>query len=686
MERSGLLVSAITRAPMLRVVVPFMAGMVLARGTAFPLAWYWAAAALPGAAGAFLWKRHLRYAWRWLPGACFMVLFLALGGLRGRLASPEVKEVHLGHIGPLAEGFEVELTELSTVKDRYFRAWAVARSALVHGAPTGAEGTMLLTLMRDSGQAVPRPGDQLLVRGTLEAMDRVPDPGGFDQRSWAAFHGAHHALFAPVNRWRLLREGHRTPGFFEAAAARVAQWLRDAQLPPRESALAKAILLGLRDELEPEQNQDFVRSGTIHVLAVSGSHVGIIFLALMHMLAWMGQRRWKRLLRGTLILAVLWFYAGLTGFSPSVLRATLMFSLFALAETARWRTGPLNSLAAAAFLLLMWDPGMAWQIGFQLSFLAVLGIVVFYGPLHLLWAPPNAVIGFFWSLLLVSLAAQAFTAPLCLYLFHAFPVWFLPANMVIVGLVGLGVYAAFAVVALHAVPVLGPVLSLALGGLLSLLGATTGFFAHLPMAYPAVRVGWWGMCGLYALLALGSAWVLLGHRLARMGTCCMLLVLLAGWAWTANQRHVHSTFTVYDDREGTMLSWTEGRHLHVFRTEATRRWDAKIEAHVRSEGLSRIRVTDSLPVALIAGDLRVGIHAVNRPAAGPAGGGDLLVFHGSGRMVPGFIRDLPPATGATVVLCGDLSGPARRRLLQWAKGQAARVHDVKAEGAYVGLP
>jgi competence protein ComEC len=686
MERSGLLVSAITRAPMLRVVLPFIAGLVLAHGSALPLAGYWAIAAALGAAGAILWKRHLRFAWRWIPGVCFMLLFFALGGLRGRLASSAGREWHLDHIGPPAAGLEVELTEVSTVKDHYFRAWAVARTALVSGGATKAEGGLLLTLMRDSGQAVPRPGDRLLVRGPLEAIDRVPDPGGFDQRRWAEFHGARHALFAPADQWRLLREGHRVPGFFEAAAARVAHWLREARLPPREAALAKAILLGLRDEMEPDQNQDFVRSGTIHVLAVSGSHVGIIFLALMYVMAWMGKRRWKRLLRGMFILAALWFYAGLTGFSPSVLRATLMFSLFALAETVRWRTAPLNSLAAAAFLLLMWDPGMAWQLGFQLSFLAVLGIVVFYPPLHLLWAPPNAVVGFFWSLLLVSLAAQPFAAPLCLWTFHAFPVWFLPANMVIVGLVGLGVYGAFAVVALHGVPVLGPALSLALSGLLSLLGAATGFFAHLPLAYPAIRVGWWGLCGLYVLLALGSAWVLLGHRLARMGTCCMLLVLLVGWAWTANQRNAQRAFTVYDDREGTMLSCTDGRRLHVFRTAATERLDGKIEAQVRSDGLIQVQVTDSLPTALQAGDLGVRIYAVNRPAGSRAGGGDLLVFHGDGHLASGFIRMLPPAAGSTVVLCGDLSAHARRQLRQWATDQGAGVHDAKADGAYVAKP
>lgn len=684
MYRNSELTSAIVRAPMVRVVLPFMIGLLLANGQGIPLAWIWGVVIASLIWSYLFWTTRLAFSWRWLPGIAFMLAFLALGVLRQRLASVELREGSVGSLIRSADGFEVQVEEMSSVKERSIRAWVDVRSALMEGRAEPAHGRLLLTLMRDSIRSVPKKGDLLLVSGHPEAIDRVPDPGGFDQRKWAAYHGSTAALFATAGHWKLLKGNERAPGFFDAASTRVAQWLHDAGLPPREGALAKAILLGLRDELEPEQNQAFVRSGTIHVLAVSGSHVGIIFIALTGAFAWIGKGRWPRILRGCLILAALWSYAGLTGFTPSVLRATVMFTLFTIAEMVRWRIDSLNSLAAAAFLLLMWDPSMLGQLGFQLSFLAVLGIIVFYRKIHTLWAPPDRVSRFFWSLLAVSLAAQGFTVPLCLFTFHAFPVWFLPANMAIVGLVGLGVYGAFAVVIFHAVPVLGPMLSLALKGLLVLLGSATVFFSSLPAAYPAVRIGWWGMMGMYLLLAFFSAWVMLGSRIARTATFAALAVLLCGWAWTAHGRSAQRGLTVYDDREVTMVSVLRGRTLVVYRTAASERSDRKIEDHCRIAGIRQVMVHDSLPQWIQAGEDRIGSFRVDRPMPGPIDPATtLMVFYGGDRMDRGFTADLSKGASPPCVLAADLRPYARNKVREWVGTGSVPVHDMREEGAYV---
>lgn len=123
-------------------------------------------------------------------------------------------------------------------------------------------------------------------------------------------------------------------------------------------------------------------AGTIHILAVSGTHVGFIYLMLLFMFRWWGGGHKARLLRGVIILLALWCYAGLTGGSPSVLRATIMFTLFTLAGMSRQRASPLNSLFSAAFILLLADPHMLVEIGFQLSFLAVLGLILFHAPIE----------------------------------------------------------------------------------------------------------------------------------------------------------------------------------------------------------------------------------------------------------------------------------------------------------------
>ncbi|HQV37977.1 MAG: ComEC family competence protein [Flavobacteriales bacterium] len=682
MHGSGTFTSAIIRAPLLRAVIPFILGLVLGLWLPISFTTGWAAVLLALGLWAFLAFRKQQYGSRWASGVALFVLLLAFGGLWQRLHSAESREDHVGRLAANASGWKVEVTEVASAKERTVRVWAEVRAAFVDGKAVPASGRMLVTLLRDSTRETPKNGDRLLLASRATAIERVPNPGGFDVRQWAAGHGAGHECFAPDDRWSVLGSRPGGLGFFEKARGRISGWLLRSGLPDRERALVKAILLGMRDELEPEQNQAFVRSGTIHVLAVSGTHVGIIYIAVLWGLLFLGKDQRGRLIRGCAALVALWLYAGITGFSPSVLRATVMFSLFTLAEMSRARSESLNSLACAAIVLLLWDPSMLLQLGFQLSFLAVLGIAVFYRPIHLVWAPPNAVASFFWSLIVVSLSAQAFTIPLCLYVFHAFPVWFLPANMAIVGLVGAGVYGGIALLALHAVPVIGPFIATLMKWLLLLLGWLSGFFAGLPGAYPAVRIGFWGMVGLYLLLVFVAAWMLQHSKWARSATLATVAALLFSWGWTAHQRNAQRSFAVYNDRDGTVAVFVQGRTLHVFADGATTWTERSIQDQVRRAGIEQEVRVDSLPRYVSQGGSRYDFLPVERTVeeldrtAAPR----TVVMHGKGWL---DLAVLPDHGSTLWVLSADMSGRQRSMMRRWGEKQGAAVFDIRQAGAYV---
>lgn len=680
MQNRDELPRAFIRAPMLRLVLPFIAGLVAGSVYTAGLGVVWALVLLLALCWCFAAFRKQRFRSRWSTGLAFYLLVFGFGVLWQRLHAVHLRPDHISRAGG-ATGWEVAVDEVASMNDRTVRAWVSVRAAVAGGKVQAASGSMLATLVRDTVQGDPQVGDRLLLEGKAEPIDRVPDPGGFDVRRWAADRGAFHECYAPLGHWMFINRAH-SPGFFAHARNRITEWLHHCGLPDRERALVKAILLGLRDELEPEQNQAFVQSGTIHALAVSGSHVGIIYIAVLWGLSLMGKGRWGRIFRASLILAALWGYAGLTGFSPSVLRATLMFTLFTIAESTRWRVGSLNSLASAAFVLLLWDPSMLRQLGFQLSFLAVLGIIIFYRPVHALWAPNTMVGRFFWSLLVVSLVAQLFTFPLCLYVFHAFPVWFLPANMAIVGLVGLGVYGGVLLLVLHAVPVLGTFITALMTWLLVLLGWLSGFFSGLPAAYPAVRIGFWGMVGLYALLALGAMWIMQGKRWARVPALAVLAMLLFGWAWTARQRNAQQQFAVYADRDGLACAFVQGRTMHVFTENASPWTERSIRDHARIAGVREVIRTDSMPQWLSAGTRAFGFVPLARRKsrmewpAEPS----TVIFHGKGWL---DMDGLGTLHSATWVLAADLPGSARGRMKRWAAEHAVAVHDVRQAGAYV---
>ncbi|MBS1581189.1 MAG: ComEC/Rec2 family competence protein [Bacteroidetes bacterium] len=682
MSGSGTFKSAWLRAPMLRAALPFIGGLLVGRSGTLPVPVAWGMVIAGAAAWVFLAYRRTDFAHRWWRGAALVPMLFAFGLLWQRLHTPEE---HVDDVAryPEADGWRAAVLEVASSNARTVRLWTRADAAFIAGKARPVSGRLLLTLLLDSAGPVPAIGDRLLVDAAALPLQRVPDPGGFDQAAWARSYGVTHGCFAPAGRWRIAERASGWAAWFEGARRQVSAWLVRSGLPDRERALAKAVLLGLRDELDADQRAAFARSGTMHVLAVSGSHVGLIYAAFLWGLAFLGRKPGARWGRGLLILAALWAYAGLTGLTPSVLRATVTFSVFTLAEMLRRRTEPLNSLALSAFVLLLWDPGMLVQLGFQLSFLAVLGIALFYRPLVQAWTPPHAVAAFFWSLFAVSLAAQAFATPLSLLVFQAFPTWFLPANMVIVGLVSLGVYGGALLVAVHAVPVLGPLMTFALEALLRLLGGASAFFADAPGAYPAVRIDAAQCLGLYALLLLLAAWWFQRWWWARQGGLVVLLALLLSWGWSARVHRDQRQFVVYDDRKALACAFVEGRSMAVFAERPDAYLVRRVEQHRRAVGVEHVVRVDSIPGRVDAQGTCLLFFSDGLPPTVPADPAVTTVCIVRGGSPAGTFGEGRPPGMLQVVLAPGIRGRQREAWRRWCAAEGVPLHDVRADGAYV---
>lgn len=682
MDGSTTFKGALLRAPMLRLAVPFVVGLVMAASLPKVEPWIPLVALVLACAGwAVLAWRPWSYRRRWCTGVTFPLVSVLLGWCTHQAREPLDRADHLSRFGEAQQGWRVTVQELVSEQRHVVRFWARVDAVVADGRARRATGGLLVTWMKDSSDHVPAPGHRLVIMGRVSPLDRVPDPGGFDPRAWAASRQVYHECFVRTGSAVPLAQVGGWTTLFEDMRQRIGQWLRGSGLPARERALVKAVLLGLRDEMDAGQKDDFIRSGTVHVLAVSGSHVAIIYVALWWALGFFGGDVRGRWARGLVILAALWCYAGITGLSPSVLRATITFSLVTVAQMAGARTGALNSLAAAGFLLLFGDPGMLSQVGFQLSFLAVLGIVMFYRPLLDRWSAPGPVFGYFWSLLCVSLSAQVFTLPLTLYVFHAFPVWFLPANLIVVGLVTLGVYGGIALLVFHQVPVLGPALALLMEALLRLLGATAGFFADLPGAYPTMHVGGVQCVALYVLLLAAAAWMLGVARWAKWPAVVALAVfLVGGWA-QVHERNRQAHFVVYDDRSHVLTSVVQGRAMVAFAAGADPRLLGKVERHRRALGLDTVVWEMELPAAVSVPGGRVifdpvpsSCFEVNEEV--------VLVLTADQRYDLEAVRERLTRVDQVVLL--PTMPPARRSWVRsWCRDRAIRVHDVKLQGAYV---
>jgi competence protein ComEC len=267
--------------------------------------------------------------------------------------------------------------------------------------------------------------------------------------------------------------------------------LRRQGLENQEFALAAALLLGYTSDIEGKLKSSFAASGTMHVLSVSGMHVGTIFLFLEWLLAFTSGVSRGRLLKSSLQITGIWIYAAITGFSPAVMRASLCLSLICIGRNLKRKPEMLNVVCASLLILLATDPSLLFDLGFQLSYLAVCGIVIMYPPIYHLFAVRNRFTDKMWSLAALSVAAQIATFPLSLYYFHRFPNYFFISNLVAVPLSNAIIIAGIGLLAFAGIPVLGFIFSQSVHYMLKGLILVISWLASLPGAvssgfYPSV--------------------------------------------------------------------------------------------------------------------------------------------------------------------------------------------------------
>lgn len=686
----------------MRIAVPFILGIVVAMWFPSVLAVLVIALVLATIAAVTVMRRHVEFPQRWIRGPFVFIWFFVFGWFWQTVRDPLQHPLHFAHLAPTEALWVMQLNTINGSSAKIIRADATVQHVEQGDTLKPSKGRVMVTLLRHADGSEPRAGDMLTVRTRMEPITRIPDPGGFDRRSWAASRGMYHECFAGPAQWMVTGHGWRWSDLFLAPRQLVSAWLVESGMPLRERAMVKALVLGMRDELDGAQREAFVRSGTIHILAVSGTHVGFIYLMLLFMFRWWGGGHKARLVRGLIILLALWSYAGLTGGSPSVLRATIMFTLFTLAGMSSQRASPLNSLFAAAFILLLWDPHMLVEVGFQLSFLAVLGIILFHAPIERKWVPDNVWVGRIWTLSVMSIAAQLLTTPLTLYFFKAFPVYFLPANLFVVTAAGFAVYGAVGMLVVFRIPLFGPLIAFFLMALLMAVGHVTEFFSELPGAYPAVRIGIPEVFLLYALvistmLALVFKWRP-SFRLAGLAMAGLLLV----WGYRTREAQAGETFVVYDDRHALQATLSVGRSLVVITDDDIQDesgWTRKkLDRHQRSTG-SGDPVAASF--ASLAGNTAVQVGPtvmggrrwssrtmdvrfytegdLGHPARDPV---DVLVIHDLRYISEELLGNIAQRT-RQVVLAGEMAWKARAFTKKWCGEHGLPVHDVRDQGAFI---
>lgn len=329
-----------------------------------------------------------------------LVLMVVVGVWRTLWPDPQ----HWTHLMQQPSFFTVRLAESPVPRERSWRAEAEVLSVDSHPA----NGTLRLYLRKDSTAATLRYGDTLTLHGYADSLRNM--------------------LYVTSDHYLVTgRDSTSLRARCEALRMRVLHRMQCGPLEHRHAGVAEAMTLGWRGDIEPGLLNQFRDAGIMHLLCVSGLHVGLLAVMVGWLFFWFGEERRGRVIRGSLQLLAIWGFALITGLAPATVRAALMFSFFVVSHMMGRRTDSMNLLALAAIVMLVADPRLLFDVGWQLSFSAVAGILMARPAIQAFRNP-------FWRVMVVSLAATLATLPVTLSTFHTFQPYFLIANIIIVPL------------------------------------------------------------------------------------------------------------------------------------------------------------------------------------------------------------------------------------------------------------
>ncbi len=411
-------------------------------------------------------------------------------------------------------------------------------------------------------------GDEILFNRSPNPVAPKLNPYDFDYQKYSERRRVYRQVYLATDNWQ--QNGNsRFSLIFEAEKLRdkLINVYRSQPIDSVEFEILSALTLGYSRELDPETRRVFSSSGAMHVLSVSGLHVAIIFAVINFLFGFMKRNKQGRFIFTASIILVLWFYAFITGLSPSVLRATAMFSVYIIGENMHRKANIYNSLALTAFFILLINPNSLFDIGFQLSYSALFGIVVIEPKLREYVNVKNRVLRYFVSLITISVAAQIATFPLTSFYFSQFPTYFWLTNIFIIPTVAFLTPAGIVLLFVNQIPVVSDIISATLNFTLKYSFKLLYLIDQLPLSVFQVTVN-----QVQLLLTIGlivTSFLVLTQFSARNLKSMLFLLFLFSLSVFVHQvtREQATGIIVYNSTDNPIIHLINGKDNYVITEE-----------------------------------------------------------------------------------------------------------------------
>ncbi|HEV8283563.1 MAG TPA: ComEC/Rec2 family competence protein [Chitinophagaceae bacterium] len=382
----------------------------------------------------FLLSNFSRYKLSAINGTAITMIFFALGSLMIWYNDIRHSAGWYGNYYKPGDFVLITLQEPPIEKTNSYKTLATVTALTETNKSIPAKGGVILYFKKDSSIPKLDFGTQIIFSKPLQEIKNAGNPGGFDYKRYNLFRGITHQAYLKRGDFSVLNKKKQTlyGKILFPIRDKVLATLRRYIRGEKEQGLAEALLIGYKDDLDKNLVQSYTNTGVVHVIAISGLHLGLIYWLLIQLLKPLRKRKISKWLTPFVIITGLWLFTLLAGGQPSVLRSAVMFTCIVLAEGFSRKTSIYNTLALSAFILLCINPFWLWDVGFQLSYAAVLSIVIFMKPIYSWFYIRNKALDFIWKMNAVSIAAQLLTTPFSIYHFHQFPNFFLFTNFLVV--------------------------------------------------------------------------------------------------------------------------------------------------------------------------------------------------------------------------------------------------------------
>ncbi|MCY7423018.1 MAG: ComEC family competence protein, partial [Chitinophagaceae bacterium] len=361
--------------------------------------------------------QHKIFTWGWLRGIAIMVFLFVAAAFITYKNDIRNNDLWVGNLYKNEGAVIATVQEPLVEKSKSYKALAVIDAIYTNNKWIKVKGNLLLYFKKDSLPPALTYGSQIVFIKALQPITNPGNPGSFNYQRFNAFRDIYHQCFLQTG-------DYKTTGVVSKNAFR--QWLFDLQFSvinalkkyikeEREQGVAEALLIGYRDDLDKNLVQAYSNTGVVHIIAISGLHLGMIYGTLVWFFKLFKKRKWLWWIKPLVILLVIWIFSLIAGAAPSILRSAVMFTFILAGESLAKKLTIYNTLAASAFTLLCFNPFALWDVGFQLSYAAVLSIVLFMQPVYNWFYFKNKFLRAVWKLNAVTLSAQILTVPIVCY-------------------------------------------------------------------------------------------------------------------------------------------------------------------------------------------------------------------------------------------------------------------------------